>query len=124
MKKKPPRKWNGPKRTDADRRADKKSVRAPAQLAAEFERRKRAQLARAAIELDHVDAEILRMLLQHPTITHRQIADILGCRRQTVTVHINAPKFKRALESANRSALEIFESNKAKAARKLGQLID
>lgn len=117
------RRDGGQKRTDADRSAGPNKP-TPAALRDDFERRKRQQLAKAAVDLDHVDAEILRQMLTHPAITHAQIADLLGLpRRQTVTERVNASKFKRALEIANRTALEIFEANKARAARVLGELL-
>jgi predicted DNA-binding protein (UPF0251 family) len=90
----------------------------------ELEKRRRAAVAKAALTLDQVDAEILRLLLQHPSITQEQIGEVIGFTRQTVNERINAPKFQAALQVAARSALEIFESNKARAARKLGALID
>ncbi len=113
----------GPQRLAKDERRATGAKEA-AELRADFERRKHQQIARAALELDHVDAEILRLMLTHPAITHHQIAACLGlARRQTVTERINASKFQRAIEIANRSALEIFEANKARAARVLGELL-
>ncbi len=95
-----------------------------AREAREFERRRRAELIRAKVELDPLDGRILECLMRHPKITHRQIADLLGIgRRQTVTSRINAPKFQRALKEANLSAVEIFELNKRRAARVLGQML-
>lgn len=92
-------------------------------LAEEFETRKRAQIAKAAIELDQLDAAILQLVLTHPSITQEQVGEIVGLTRQTVNERMNAPKFKRATQIATRSALEIFEGNKARAARVLGELL-
>lgn len=118
-----PDKVLGPRRlTDAERAEAAK--RQEAELAEEFERRKRAQLAKAALELDPTDLAILGHALNHPGLTQEQLGDLVGLRRQAVNERMNAPKFKRALEAAGRTALEIFEANKAKAARKLGALID
>ncbi len=94
------------------------------QQQADFERRKRAQLATATLELDHVDAEILRLMLQHPKITQQTIGDIIGLSRRQVNVRIHAGKFQRALGEANRRAIELFEEHKTAAARRLGELID
>lgn len=91
---------------------------------AELEKRRRAAIAKAALELDHVDGEILRLMLQYPKITQEAIGDAIGLSRKQVNGRINAPKFQNALQVATRSALEIFESNKARAARKLGSLLD
>jgi predicted DNA-binding protein (UPF0251 family) len=93
-------------------------------LAAEFEARKRQQLAKAAIELDAKDAEILRLHVTYPALTQEQLGEFVGLGRQAVNERMNAAKFKRAIEIASRTAVEIFEGNKAAAARKLGALIN
>lgn len=93
-------------------------------ISEEFERRKRQQLAEAALKLDPTDLAILTVRMNHPTATTKQIADLVGLSRVATSRRINARKFKRAEEEAARSALEIFERNKARAARKLGTLID
>jgi hypothetical protein len=93
------------------------------QARADFETRRRQQIAKAALELDHVDAEILRLMLMHPGITQKQIGDMIGLTRKQIRVRLKAAKLKRALEIANRSALEIFQGNQAAAARRLGELI-
>jgi predicted DNA-binding protein (UPF0251 family) len=90
---------------------------------AELDRRRKQAIAKAALELDHVDGEILRLMLMHPGITQEQIGDLVGLTRQTVNERVNSPKFDRALEVSARSALEIFESNKSRAARVLGELL-
>jgi hypothetical protein len=90
---------------------------------AEFARRRRAEVVRASLELDHVDVEILRLVLQHPGITQEQIGDLVGLRRQQVNVRMRADKFQRALRAAQRSALEIVQDNSVAAARRLGELI-
>jgi len=92
-------------------------------LAREFDARKRAQLAKAELELDHVDAAIFRNVLTYPAATQKQIGDLVGLSRRAVQARMYAPKLKRALEHANRPALEIFESNKPRAARVLADLL-
>lgn len=89
----------------------------------EFKRRKRAQLAKAMLELDHVDAHILQLMLQHPKITQQTIGDSIGLGRQQVNLRIKAGKFQRALHESTRSAVELFEENKTAAARRLGTLV-
>jgi predicted DNA-binding protein (UPF0251 family) len=112
----------GPRRlSNEEQRAA--AVKREEELQTEFERRKRAQIAKAAIELDHVDAEILRLLLTYPSMTQEQIGDVIGLSRSAISERVNAEKFKRAIEIANRSALEVFEGNKARAARVLGELL-
>lgn len=92
-------------------------------LAEDFETRKKAQIAKAAIELDQVDGAILQLVLTHPSITQEQVGEVVGLTRQTVNERMNAAKFKRAIQIATRSALEVFEGNKARAARVLGELL-
>ncbi len=109
------------RRTDAKKAAEQGAVR----LRDEFEQRKRQAFARAELELDSEDLEILRLILNHPGITHRQIAELRGVRRrQTITERINKPKFQRALAEANRPAMEIIQASQARAARKIAKLID
>jgi len=91
---------------------------------ADFEARRQASIARAAFELDHVDATILGLLLQQPQLTQEQIGQIVGLGREAVNVRINAAKFQRAIHEANRSAIEVLDKNKAHAARVLGRLLD
>lgn len=88
-----------------------------------FERHRTQQLARAALELDPMDAEILKLAVVHPGLTQEQIGDLVGLGRQAVNERMNAEKFKRAIAIATRTAIEIFDANKAAAARKLGELI-
>lgn len=90
----------------------------------DFDRRKRHQIARASIELDPVDILILEHVLLRPYLTQAEIGDLVGLGREAVNIRINSDKLKRAVAEAGRSALEIFEQNKARAARKLGKLID
>jgi predicted DNA-binding protein (UPF0251 family) len=96
---------------------------AVARQASDVEKRHRAAIAKAAVELDTTDASIIRLHLMYPTMTQEQIGDVIGLSRQAVNERMNAPKFKRAVEVAVRPALEIFESNKPAAARRLGELI-
>lgn len=125
------KKGRGQKPTTSDKSAGKLGPRpieeTPEQIAAreaaEFEARKRAAIAKAAVELDHVDGRILELMLKYPKITQEQIGDIVGLTRQTVNERVNADKFQNALKLATRAALEIFQGNQAAAARKLGALI-
>lgn len=90
----------------------------------EFEKRRKAALARATIELDTTDVRIIEHLVLRPWLTQEAIGDLVGLSRQSVNERVNAPKFQRAIAESAKSALQIFESNKAKAARKLGLLLD
>ncbi len=90
----------------------------------EFERRQLQAIAKAAITFDEVDKAILQLKIQHPGITQKTIAEVLGYTRQQINVRINAAKFKRALDEIAMTAIQVFESNQARAARKLGLLID
>jgi hypothetical protein len=113
----------GPRRLhgeDAVREAERARQRQEDELAA----RRRRDLAKAAIELDPVDVLILQHQVLRPWLTQEQIGDLVGLGRQAVNERINAPKFQRAIAEAGRSALEIFQSNQSRAARKLGKLID
>jgi hypothetical protein len=92
--------------------------------AAALEARRRRDLAKATLDLDPMDLAILEHVLRFAGITQEQIGDLVGLSRQTVNERVNSDKFQKALAHASRSSLEIFESNKAKAARKLGALID
>lgn len=89
-----------------------------------FDARKRQAIAKAEQEIDDVDKAILMWTLKVPGLTQQQIADLIGYSRDQVNARMNLPKFKRALQIATRPALEVFEGNKARAARKLGELID
>ena len=59
----------------------------------------------------------------HPNLTQKQIGEQIGFSREAVTARINAARFQRALAIAKRPALEIFQTHKAAAARRLGDLI-
>ena len=90
---------------------------------AEFERRRQAQIAKASLELDNVDAQILQLLLRFPGLSQTVIGQHVGLTRQAVAHRVRAQKFKRALYEAHRVALDVYQSNQAAAARKLGALI-
>lgn len=90
----------------------------------EFEKRRLRDIERASLELDAMDTAILRYALQFPGLTQQQIGNLVGLNREAVNIRMNAPKFERAIASANRSALEIFADNKRRAAVRLGNLID
>jgi hypothetical protein len=94
------------------------------QQCAEFEKRRRQEIARAALELDATDGAILRLVVSHPSLSQQQIGEIVGLGREAVNARINAPKFKRAIQEANRSSLEVFHKNQVHAARVLGRLLD
>jgi hypothetical protein len=112
-----------PRRSRASKVPEQDRAAHTAEIRADFEKRKRQQLARAAIEHDAIDAEIFRIYILHPTITQKAIGALVGRTRKEINKRMNAPKFKRAVEIANRSALEVFESNKARAARVLGEML-
>jgi hypothetical protein len=125
----PPTKRDSPAEVLGPRRLTGKARKAELEAQAtrareEFERRRRRDLAKAAIELDPVDILILEHTMFRPWLTQEQVGDLVGLGRQAVNERINAEKFKRAIAEAGRSALEIFQSNQAKAARKLGKLIE
>jgi DNA-binding Lrp family transcriptional regulator len=112
-----------PKRTKTDQTATFGTTGEPEREVDAFEASRRAQSVRSTWELDGIDSRILEMQLRHPAITHREIGDILGIRRQTVTERVNAPKFKRATAIANQAARDIYLGAQAEAARKLRQLV-
>lgn len=91
--------------------------------AEEFERRRARDEARAALDLDPTDIAILKLVLNHPTLTQEQVGALVGLGRTAVGIRMNAAKFKRAIDEAGRSALEVFQSNQARAARVLGDLL-
>ena len=92
--------------------------------ASEFERRRAADLAKAALELDPLDLKILQLSLNFPSATQEQIGAIAGLSRKQVNLRMCAPKFRRAVEIAKRTAIEVFQNNQAKAARVLGDCLD
>lgn len=91
---------------------------------AAFAARQRAAIEKAALELDTLDASLLRYSLQFPGLTQEQLGNLVGLGRKAVAERMHAPKFARAVATASRSALEIFGDNKRRAAVKLGELID
>lgn len=95
-----------------------------AREAVEFEKRRLASVEKAALDLDALDSAIMRYHLQFPSLTQEQLGNLVGLGREAVNARMNAPKFTRALTTANRSAIEIFNDNKRRAAVRLGQLID
>lgn len=73
---------------------------------------------------DDIDKTILNFLLNKPGMTDGEIATAIGVRRETVNRRKNRPAFQAALEESRLEPIVIFQRNQARAARKLGQLID
>lgn len=75
-------------------------------------------------ELDELDMEILRHVLAKPTIPMMELQQLVGINRVSLWKRMGNEKFKETLREYQKSALEIIQSAREKAARKLVKLID
>lgn len=73
---------------------------------------------------DDVDRTMLRIILERPGITDRELGSYLNLERSRVNRRRNRPSFAKALEESRLDAMAIFVRNQAAAARKLGALIN
>jgi DNA-binding Lrp family transcriptional regulator len=75
-------------------------------------------------ELDDIDKEMIRLRLERPTITYREIGEKLDLNLKQVWKRYNEPIFQRALTEFQKKAIDIILDAKAKAARRLVRLVD
>lgn len=73
---------------------------------------------------DDIDRQMLTLILERAGIKDRELGVAVGLSREQCNRRKNRPGFQRALEEARLDALTIFQKNQARAARKLGHLID
>lgn len=74
--------------------------------------------------LDDVDRAMLAVLEAKPAATDQELARAVGLVRETCNRRKHRPAFQKALKLLRLEALEVFRQNQAKAARRLGELVD
>lgn len=67
-------------------------------------------------QLDNIDAQIIELMKDFPSMTDREIADVVGLSRQRVCTRRNAPKFKAKMAEINRTPEETLREYLKEAA--------
>jgi len=77
----------------------------------------------AALDLDVVDKQILKIKSLDPTLGAREIAKIVGVHFSTITRRMEKKSWREAWDAINKTTLELMELNARKAAIRIGMLI-
>lgn len=75
-------------------------------------------------ELDHIDNEILKLIIKFPGISAPKIAALIGIERKNVLKRRKKKQFKRALFNYQKTSLELITDLHRKAINKLKEHID
>jgi hypothetical protein len=67
-------------------------------------------------QLDHIDQQIIDLMHDFPRMTDKEIGDVVGLARISVTTRRNCPKFKEKMAELNRAPEEILRASLKDAA--------
>ena len=75
-------------------------------------------------ELDEVDRELIRLILEVPSRTQRELGAFVGIREGAVAARYQHPVFQEALIELQRGEVEVITRARQRAARRLVRAID
>jgi len=75
-------------------------------------------------ELDYVDRTLIKYLIQFPAITQRELGTIVNLTYQAVSVRVNKPAFKAAINDVTGTTEDNLKEAARRASRRLKKLVD